>query len=78
MGRPARVQLILEPGGAELTINHSPPEGNFNVLIRCVATSAGGTRAEAGAQVFFRADQRIWDDQYAQDVRACLQAGLKS
>jgi hypothetical protein len=75
--RPARVQLILATGGAVLTINHSPPEGNFSVLVRCVATSAAGTQAEAGAQVFFRADQRVWDQQYNQDVRACLQAGLK-
>jgi hypothetical protein len=78
LARPARVQLILAAGGGELTINHSPPQGNFSVLIRCVATSAAGTRAEAGAQVFFRADQRIWDEQYTEDVRACLAAGSRS
>ena len=77
LARPARVQLILAAGGGELRINHSPPEGNFSVLVRCVATSASGTGAEAGAQIVFRADQRVWDEQYGQDVRACLQAGLK-
>jgi hypothetical protein len=42
---PGRIQRILNPTGVQLTINHSPPEGNLNLLVQCVARNTAGRQA---------------------------------
>jgi hypothetical protein len=69
---PGRIQRILSPGGASLRINHSPPDGNLNLYVRCVARNAGGREASRGEVLMIMDHQRTYEARYAEDVGACI------
>jgi hypothetical protein len=47
LSEPGRIQRLLSPNGVQLTINHSPLEGNLNLFVQCVARNASGREATA-------------------------------
>jgi hypothetical protein len=56
-----RIQRILGPTGVQLTINHSPPEGNLNLFVQCVARNAAGRQAARGVVLTITDHQRQYE-----------------
>lgn len=67
-----RIQRILSPTGAQLRINHSPPEGNTNLFVYCVARNISGREAARGAMVAITDHRRQFEPSYAEDQAACV------
>ena len=70
---PGRIQRILNPTGVQLTINHSPPEGNLNLFVQCVARNAAGRQAARGVVLTITDHQRQYESRYTEDVADCVQ-----
>jgi hypothetical protein len=68
-----RIQRILSENGVQLTINHSPPEGNLNLFVQCVARNAAGREAARGEVLTITDHQRQFESSYAEDLAACVQ-----
>ena len=66
-----RIQRILSENGVQLTINHSPPEGNLNLFVQCVARNAAGREAARGEVLTVTDHLRQFESQYAQDLAEC-------
>jgi len=72
LSEPGRIQRILSATGAELRINHSPPEGNLNLFVRCVARNAAGREAARGEMLTITDHQRQFEASYAEDLADCV------
>jgi hypothetical protein len=72
MPTPGRIQRILSPTGVQLTINHSPPEGNLNLFVQCVARNAAGREAARGVVLTITDHQRQFDSSYTEDLANCV------
>jgi hypothetical protein len=69
---PGRIQRLLSPNGVQLTINHSPPEGNLNLFVQCVARNASGGEATRGEVLAITEHQRQFESSYAEDLADCV------
>jgi hypothetical protein len=69
---PGRIQRILSPTRVQLTINHSPPEGNLNLFVQCVARNASGRQAARGAALTITDHQRQFEASYTDDLANCV------
>ena len=67
-----RIQRILSPIGVQLTINHSPPEGNINLFVQCVARNAAGREAARGVVLTITDHQRQFESSYTEDLANCV------
>ena len=67
-----RIQRILSPTGVQLTINHSPPEGNLNLFVQCVARNASGRQAARGVTLSIADHQRQYESSYTEDQANCV------
>jgi glycosyltransferase A (GT-A) superfamily protein (DUF2064 family) len=67
-----RIQRILNPTGVQLTINHSPPEGNLNLLVQCLARNAAGRQAARGVVLTIIDHQRQYESSYTEDLATCV------
>jgi hypothetical protein len=67
-----RIQRILNPTGVQLTINHSPPEGNLNLFVQCLARNAAGRQAARGVVLTITDHQRQYESSYTEDLANCV------
>ncbi len=74
--QPGRIQRILGANGAQLRINHSPPEGNLNLFVYCVARNASGREAARGMVLTITDHQRLFESSYSEDLAACIRRRL--
>ena len=72
IANPGRIQRILSPTRVQLTINHSPPEGNLNLFVQCVARNASGRQAARGAALTITDHQRQFENSYTEDLANCV------
>ncbi len=68
-----RIQRILSENGVQLRINHSPPEGNLNLFVQCVARNAAGREAARGAVLTITDHLRQFESRYSEDLAECVQ-----
>jgi hypothetical protein len=70
--QPGRIQRVLSRNGAQLLINHSPPEGNLNLFVQCVARNSSGREATRGQVLTITDHQRQFESSYADDLAGCV------
>jgi hypothetical protein len=68
----SRIMRVVSPNGVQLTINHSPPEGNLNLFVQCIVRNASGREAARGQVLTITDHLRQFESSYADDVATCL------
>ena len=69
---PAESSGSSSDNGVQLRINHSPPEGNLNLFVQCVARNASGREAARGVVLTITDHQRQFESSYAEDLADCV------